>query len=78
MLTVLKKHQPIYTLSNGKLYVKVAERDAKKIAVSERVVEDVKDEQGRVIDAKVLWFLPLANPPQPTLPMLDQPGTGEA
>lgn len=71
MLKVLRKIQPIYRLSNGKLYVKSTERVCKKRTDSERVIEGEGDA------AKVWWFLPI-EVAEETLPIFNAPSEGEA
>lgn len=50
-LTVVEKLQPIYKLSNGKLYLRVTQREAIDDPLSVRAKDKLK----------TLWFLPLSD-----------------
>ena len=56
MLTIKEKFRPVYRLSDGRLYVKVPEREAKRRTDSERVVLQPNEKW----ETEVLWFLPIA------------------
>lgn len=83
MLTIVRKHQPVFRLSDGKLYVKVAERDAKRREDSQRVfdkreVVTKRDDGTEVKERKVelLWFVPLDDSQQ-MLPMFGVTGQAQ-